>query len=104
MFIVFFDQFSNGDFVIRIDDHFNYDLIADLFHHNLQCCLNASTITTEILDTLYNQKSLSKVYFCHNYYPRPDTGLALNLLNNEITSLENMMNMPQLWLLFLELH
>lgn len=75
----FFDQFSNGDFVIRIDDHFNYDLIADLFHHNLQCCLNASTITTEILDTLYNQKSLSKVYFCHNYYPRPDTGLALNL-------------------------
>lgn len=47
-----------------------------MFHHNLQCCLNASTITTEILDTLYNQKSLSKVYFCHNYYPRPDTGLA----------------------------
>ena len=49
---MFSDQFSNGDFVIRIDDHFNYDLIADLFHHNLQCCLNASTITTEIGYTL----------------------------------------------------
>lgn len=49
--------------------HFNYDLIADLFHHNLQCCLNASTITTEILDTLYNQKSLSKVYFVITIIP-----------------------------------
>ena len=68
MFIVF-DQFSNGDFVIRIDDHFNYDLIADLFHHNLQCCLNASTITTEILDTLYNQNHYLKFIFVITIIP-----------------------------------
>ncbi|WP_210125333.1 MupG family TIM beta-alpha barrel fold protein [Staphylococcus sp. GDY8P85P] len=79
----FFDQFPNGDFVIRIDEDFKRSLIEDLYQHHLKCCLNASTITAHTLDTLYNQKSLPKIYFCHNYYPRPDTGLALSFIEQQ---------------------
>ncbi|WEN69964.1 MupG family TIM beta-alpha barrel fold protein [Staphylococcus sp. NRL 16/872] len=74
----FLQQYPNGDFVIRIDDHLNMALIHELYTHNLKCCLNASTITSDILNSIYTQEHLPEILYCHNYYPRPDTGLSLS--------------------------
>ncbi|UDI77662.1 DUF871 family protein [Staphylococcus taiwanensis] len=82
-FYSFFKQFPNENFIIRIDNHLNMSLLNDLYQQQLKCCLNASTITSETLDLLYKQDNLPEIYYCHNYYPRPDTGLSLSFVEQK---------------------
>lgn len=77
------DQFSNGEFVIRIDDQLNVNLILDIQKRGYQCCINASTITHHILSTIYSNPNIRTLIYCHNYYPRPDTALSLSSLQQQ---------------------
>lgn len=69
--------YSNGNVVIRIDHSTSIDVINQLTHAGLSCCLNASTLTEALLTQLKQQVTyFHKIVYCHNYYPRPDTGLS----------------------------
>jgi hypothetical protein len=51
--------------------------IIALLSHKIDIALNASTLTIEDIDELYYFKAnFSNIEAWHNYYPRPETGLA----------------------------
>ena len=77
------DQYAHGDFVIRIDHDLNTNLIHDIQQHGYRCCINASTITQFELSTLYRHSNIQSLVFCHNYYPRPDTGLSATFVKQQ---------------------
>ncbi|MDU2065437.1 MAG: MupG family TIM beta-alpha barrel fold protein [Sporomusaceae bacterium] len=66
---------------LRLDYGFTPEQIAAFTRkHQLEIELNASTITEDILIKLAAAKTdFTKVRACHNYYPRPETGLAMDL-------------------------
>lgn len=66
---------------LRLDYGFSSEQIAAITHTSgLFIELNASTITPTILQEIYAANpDLSKIRACHNYYPRPETGLSFPL-------------------------
>jgi hypothetical protein len=66
---------------LRIDYGFSPEQIARLSRlTNIEIELNASTIAPDILKNIIDAGTdVNKLRACHNYYPRPDTGLSLNL-------------------------
>jgi hypothetical protein len=63
---------------LRLDYGFPPEQIAVLTRTgDLEIELNASTVTPANLDQLHKAKAnLDNIRACHNYYPRPETGLA----------------------------
>lgn len=69
-------NFPNANIVIRIDTDTSIDIVNDIIEHGFNCCLNASIVTYKLLHNLVQSVSnFSQILYCHNYYPRPDTGL-----------------------------
>lgn len=70
-------RYQHARFLIRIDTETSLNTVNEIISHNFECCLNASTIDATLLTHLsthvVNFKALS---YCHNYYPRPDTGVS----------------------------
>lgn len=68
---------------LRVDYGVKEETIANL-SHKMAVVLNASTITEENLEQLrkYNA-NFSSIEAWHNYYPRPETGLALDDFNEK---------------------
>lgn len=66
---------------LRLDNGFSPEEIAAITHSSgLEIELNASTMTPATLHQIYSAKAdLSKIRACHNYYPRPETGLSFEL-------------------------
>lgn len=66
---------------LRLDYGFAPEQIAAITtHSSVSVELNASTITPFFLQQLQDANAdLSKIRACHNYYPRPDTGLSFPL-------------------------
>ena len=61
---------------LRMDYHISNQQIAS-FSHQLKIALNASTVTQADIDDLKTaQANFSNLEAWHNYYPRPETGLA----------------------------
>lgn len=89
-----------GLFTIRIDDQLNVDLIDEVQSHGFQCCLNASTITQEMLERIYEHDHQRQLIYCHNYYPRPDTGLSRSFIDNKINLFMSTINMLKYMPLF----
>lgn len=79
----YLNQFTYGNFIIRIDDQLNIQLIQEVQHHGFQCCLNASNITSEMLNLIYQHDDQTQLLYCHNYYPRPDTGLSYTFIERK---------------------
>lgn len=66
---------------IRLDDGFSPEQIAAMsVTSGLDIEINASTITPATLQQIYTAKAdVTRMRACHNYYPRPETGLAFSL-------------------------
>lgn len=66
---------------LRLDYGFSSEQIAAITHSSdLHVELNASTVTPTILQEIHAANTdLSKIRACHNYYPRPETGLSFPL-------------------------
>lgn len=66
---------------LRLDYGFSPEEIATITHTSgLHVELNASTVTPTILHEIYAANAdLNKIRACHNYYPRPETGLSFSL-------------------------
>jgi hypothetical protein len=66
---------------IRIDYGFPPEQIASLSKlTEIEIEVNASTITPEVLQKIIAAGTdIHKLRACHNYYPRPDTGLSFDL-------------------------
>ena len=64
----------------------NIDLIKDIISHGFKCCLNASTLTDSMLAHIYCTDFNNQLLYCHNYYPRPDTGLSISFIEEKINS------------------
>ncbi len=66
---------------LRLDYGFSPEEIATITHTSgLHIELNASTVTPTILQEIYAANAdLNKIRACHNYYPRPETGLSFSL-------------------------
>jgi len=66
---------------IRLDDGFSAEQIAALsVTGEIDIELNASTITPTVLQQMNAAKAdVSRLRACHNYYPRPETGLSFAL-------------------------
>lgn len=66
---------------LRLDDGFSPEEIAKLtVSSDLEIEVNASTMTPELLHKIYTAKAdVTKMRACHNYYPRPETGLSFSL-------------------------
>ena len=92
----YLNQLPHGDFYIRIDNQLNIDLIKDIISQGFKCCLNASTLTDSMLAHIYRTEFNNQLLYCHNYYPRPDTGLSISFIEEKINSLENTMRMQNL--------
>ena len=97
----YLNQLPHGDFYIRIDNQLNIDLIKDIISQGFKCCLNASTLTDSMLAHIYRTDFNNQLLYCHNYYPRPDTGLSISFIEEKINSLENTMRMQKFVLLYL---
>ena len=70
--------------MIRIDHSTSIEAIEAIMAQGLKCCLNASIISRELLTSLHQQlNDFTLLSFCHNYYPRPDTGLSVDLINKK---------------------
>lgn len=82
----YLNQLPHGDFYIRIDNQLNIDLIKDIISHGFKCCLNASTLTDSMLAHIYCTDFNNQLLYCHNYYPRPDTGLSISFIEEKINS------------------
>ena len=79
----YLNQLPHGDFYIRIDNQLNIDLIKDIISHGFKCCLNASTLTDSMLAHIYCTDFNNQLLYCHNYYPRPDTGLSISFIEEK---------------------
>ena len=68
---------------IRLDDGFSPEQIAALsVASGLDIEINASTITPITLQQICTAKAdVSRIRACHNYYPRPETGLSFSLFS-----------------------
>lgn len=97
----YLNQLPHWDFYIRIDNQLNIDLIKDIISQGFKCCLNASTLTDSMLAHIYRTDFNNQLLYCHNYYPRPDTGLSISFIEEKINSLENTMRMQKFVLLYL---
>lgn len=66
---------------IRLDYGFAPEQIAAITRSSgLEVEINASTVTAAALDQICKAKAnLTKIRACHNYYPRPETGLSFPL-------------------------
>lgn len=66
---------------LRLDYGFSPEQIAAITQTSgLHIELNASTVTPTILQQIHAAKAdLTKIRACHNYYPRPETGLSFSL-------------------------
>ncbi|WP_378955741.1 DUF871 domain-containing protein [Pelosinus sp. sgz500959] len=66
---------------IRLDDGFSPEQIAAMsVTSGLDIEINASTITPDTLQQIHDAKAdITRMRACHNYYPRPETGLAFSL-------------------------
>ncbi|MBC8014779.1 MAG: DUF871 domain-containing protein [Sporomusaceae bacterium] len=66
---------------LRLDDGFSpAEIAAITISSGLEVELNASTMTPAVLQEIYTAKAdFSKIRACHNYYPRPETGLSFEL-------------------------
>jgi hypothetical protein len=72
-------SFPNANIVIRIDNETSKAVVNDIIKHGFKCCLNASTVSHHLLNDLYHSvTNFDQILYCHNYYPRPDTGLDCN--------------------------
>lgn len=82
---------------LRLDYGFSAAEIAAITHTSaLQIELNASTVTPSILQAIVAANAdLSKIRACHNYYPRPETGLSFPLFA-ERSKLFRQYNIPVL--------
>lgn len=79
----YLNQLPHGDFYIRIDNQLNIDLIKDIISQGFKCCLNASTLTDSMLAHIYRTEFNNQLLYCHNYYPRPDTGLSISFIEEK---------------------
>lgn len=82
---------------LRLDYGFSPEQIAAVTHTSgLFVELNASTVTPTILQEISAANAdLSKIRACHNYYPRPETGLSFPLFT-ERSKLFRHYNIPVL--------
>jgi hypothetical protein len=66
---------------VRLDYGFDFGEIAELTRHStLQIEINASTVDRLFMETLIKLGGdVKKIQACHNYYPRPDTGIGYEL-------------------------
>jgi len=66
---------------MRLDDGFSPAQIAAITTTSgLDIEINASTMTPAVLHQIYTAKAdFTRIRACHNYYPRPETGLSLAL-------------------------
>ncbi|MBF7016404.1 MupG family TIM beta-alpha barrel fold protein [Staphylococcus durrellii] len=77
-------SFPNADIVIRIDTETSIEVVNDIIRHGFKCCLNASTVTYDLLnDLVHSVSNFKQLVFCHNYYPRPDTGLDHHFVTSQ---------------------
>jgi len=77
-----FSSFNKiGLSAIRLDDGFSPEEIAAItVSSGLDIEVNASTMTSATLHQIYTAKAdLTKIRACHNYYPRPETGMSFSL-------------------------
>ena len=66
---------------MRLDDGFSPEQIAAITTTSgLDIEINASTMTPATLHQIYTAKAdLTRIRACHNYYPRPETGLSFTI-------------------------
>ncbi|MDN6629783.1 MAG: MupG family TIM beta-alpha barrel fold protein [Staphylococcus equorum] len=75
-FYQFLHQYETAEFMIRIDHSTSLNVVNDIISNGFKCCINASIISEQLLQQLYHElKDFTYLCYCHNYYPRPDTGL-----------------------------
>ncbi|WP_434577868.1 DUF871 domain-containing protein [Thermoanaerobacterium thermosaccharolyticum] len=77
---------------LRLDYGFTTDEIAEMTNNefDIKIELNASTITKEQIDELISQKAdLNKLRTCHNFYPKPYTGLSYEFFKEKTTMIKN---------------
>ena len=68
--------------MIRIDHSTSIEIINDIIQHGFHCCLNASILSESLLQQLYEKlDDFTHLCYCHNYYPRPDTGLTTEFVH-----------------------
>lgn len=61
---------------LRLDEGFNEKVTAAL-SKQIPIVLNASTLTTQLLQNMIKEGlNVNQVTACHNFYPRPETGLS----------------------------
>ncbi|HLR19203.1 MAG TPA: MupG family TIM beta-alpha barrel fold protein [Staphylococcus sp.] len=83
-FYQFLQQYPTAKFMIRIDYSTSIDVVNDITSHGFKCCLNASIISEQLLKQLYHQMTdFTDLCYCHNYYPRPDTGLEASFVASQ---------------------
>lgn len=81
-FYQFLKQYQQAHFIIRVDHSTSIDIVNEIIENGFQCCLNASIVSEQLLQQLYTQlNDFSYICYCHNYYPRPDTGLTTDFVN-----------------------
>jgi len=77
-------------FALRLDFGFSDEEIISL-SKKYPIQLNTSTITKENLDNLISLGlNLGNITTCHNYYPRKDTGISINLLKERNRSFKEL--------------
>ncbi|EKU48989.1 MupG family TIM beta-alpha barrel fold protein [Staphylococcus massiliensis] len=70
-------KYPSLQLIIRIDHSVSLELVKECVSNNVKVCLNASTISQEDLKQFHEAKiPKSQMIYCHNYYPRPETGLS----------------------------
>lgn len=70
-------NYTNACFIIRIDHSTSVSTVNSILNAGFKCCLNASIVTPSLLTQLKQAVTdFSNIIYCHNYYPRPDTGLS----------------------------
>ncbi|VBB09106.1 aldolase-type tim barrel [Lucifera butyrica] len=80
-----------GIHTIRLDYGFSPDQIAAITQAgDLEVEINASTITPVLLQQIVQSGTdLTRLRACHNYYPRPETGLSWSLFTERSQLLSN---------------
>lgn len=74
---------------LRIDHDITIEQIAHA-SHKIDIGLNASIVTIEeVIELKARQANFSHLEACHNYYPRPETGLGTIFFNEKTADLKN---------------
>ncbi|MET1247238.1 MupG family TIM beta-alpha barrel fold protein [Sporolactobacillus sp. STCC-11] len=78
-----------GISALRLDEGFDEKVTAAL-SKQIPIVLNASTLTTELLRNMTKEGlNVNQVTACHNYYPRPETGLSRQAFRQRNQFLKN---------------